>query len=473
MNLRPFQRRFIAAVESPRVDTAALSIPRGNGKSWLAAHLLTRALTPGDRLFVRGAEYLLVAASIEQARIVYRFVRDALGDGGAYRYLDSFTRIGTCHRPTNTRLRVLSSDAKRAAGIVRCPLLIADEPGAWNATGGTLMHDMIQTAQGKPGSPMTVVYIGTLAPAEGGWWPALVDAGTRGSTYVQALRGDREKWDQWSEIRRCNPLTTISAPFRRKLIEERNAARRDERLKGRFLSYRLNVPTADQSAVLLTVDDWKRVLNRPVPPPEGRPIIGVDLGGGRSWSAAVAVWPGGRTEAIAIAPGLPSLADQERRDLVPVDTYAALARGGSLMTDPEHRVPRVEVVVGHILHRWPRPVGIVCDRFREYELQDVIQGRIPIAPRVTRWSEASEDIRALRRGCADGPLAVAPESRDLMAASLSVATVKTDDQGSVRLTKRTQNNTSRDDVAAAWLLATGARDRHRPAAGAGYRVCAA
>ena len=113
---------------------------------------------------------------------MFRFVRDALGDG-EYRYLDSFTRIGITHKPTNTRLRVLSSDAKRAAGIVRCPLLVADEPGAWNVAAGTLMFDMIQTALGKPGSPMTVVYIGTLAPATGGWWPALVDAGTQGSMH--------------------------------------------------------------------------------------------------------------------------------------------------------------------------------------------------------------------------------------------------------------------------------------------------
>ena len=57
--LRPFQRRFIRGALASHVDTAALSIPRGNGKSWLAAHLLTRCLTPGDVLNVPGMEYLL------------------------------------------------------------------------------------------------------------------------------------------------------------------------------------------------------------------------------------------------------------------------------------------------------------------------------------------------------------------------------------------------------------------------------
>ena len=51
-------------------------------------------------------------------------------------------------------------------GIVNCPLLVADEPGAWEATGGQLMSDAIETALGKPGSAMKVIYIGTLAPAQ-------------------------------------------------------------------------------------------------------------------------------------------------------------------------------------------------------------------------------------------------------------------------------------------------------------------
>ena len=225
MNLRPFQRAFIRAATAPGIDTAALSLPRGNGKSWLAAHLLTRALTPGDALHVDGAEYLLCAASIEQARLCFRFVRSALEPRGGFRFLDASTRIGITHLETNTRLRVLSSNGKTAMGIVGCPLLVADEPGSWEVNGGTLLHDAISTAQGKPFSPLRVVYIGTLAPATAGWWHDLVDDGSHGSTYVQALQGNPQRWDQWPEIRRVNPLTAISADFRRKLLEERDEAR--------------------------------------------------------------------------------------------------------------------------------------------------------------------------------------------------------------------------------------------------------
>ena len=304
LKLRPFQRRFLSRALADGVDTAALSIPRGNGKSFLAAEILTRCLTAGDPLHVPGAEYLLLAGSIEQARIVFRFVRAALEPTStAYRWLDSLSRIAVTDRRDNTRLRVMSSNAKTAMGIVGCPLLVADEPGAWEVTGGTLMHDAIQTAMGKPGSALRVIYIGTIAPARGGWWPEMIEDGSHGSTYVQALAANPAKWDQWPEIRRTNPLTAVSATFRRKLLEERDAARRDSRLKARFLSLRLNVPTEDESSVLLTVDDWDRVEARPVGDAEGRPIMGLDLGGGRAWSAAVALWPSGRVEAFAVANG--------------------------------------------------------------------------------------------------------------------------------------------------------------------------
>ena len=457
-DLRPFQRRFLSRATAPGCDTAALSLPRGNGKSWLAAHLVARALTPGDKLFGAGLESVLMAASIEQARVPFRFARRTLEPLGGYRFLDSATRCAITHVPTGTRLRVAGSNGKTTLGLVDCPFAIADEPGAWETNGGLLMHDAIQTSMGKPNSPLRAVYIGTLAPATGGWWHELVRNGTAGSTYVQALQGDPEKWDRWPEIRRCNPLTAVSPAFRAKLLEERDAARGDSRLKARFLSFRLNCPTADESRVLLTVDDWKEVTARAAPVSAGRPIVGVDLGAGRAWSAAVAVWQSGRVEALAVAPGIPALEAQERRDRVAAGTYRALAQGGALRVALGLRVQPPAQLVEAIRTAWGRPEAIICDRFRLPELLDCVGG-IPVVARVSRWSESSADIRSLRKLAADGPLSVSEGSRGLLTASLGAAKVENDDSGNVRMIKSGTNNQSRDDVAAALVLAAGAFDR--------------
>ena len=458
MNLRSFQRQFVRGATAPGIDTAALSLSRGNGKSALAGYLVSRVLSPDDALFRPGTESVLCAASIEQARIVFRFAREALEPSGEYRFLDSHTRIGIVHKATNTRLRVIGSNGKTAMGLVGCPWAICDEPGAWEVNGGTLLHDAIETAKGKPGSPLRAVYIGTLAPAVSGWWHDLIDDGTHGTSYVQALRGDPERWDDWNEIRRCNPLTAISAPFRKKLLEERDKARADTRLKARFLSYRLNVPSGDESTMLLTVDDWERVTARQVPERVGRPIVGIDLGAGRAWSAAVAVWRNGRTEAIAVAPGIPSLETQEKRDRVPAGTYRQLAVYGALRVADGLRVQPPAALYRAIRKSWGAPEVVFCDRFRLAELRDCVNGT-PLVPRIARWSEASEDIRAVRKLALDGPLACDPDSRGLLTASLAAAMVKPDDAGNVRLVKKGTNNTGRDDVAAALTLAAGALSR--------------
>ena len=375
--LRTFQRKFLSRALAPEIDTAALSIPRGNGKTWLAGHVLTRCLTPGDSLYQAGAEYLLCAASIEQARLCYRFIRMDLEPRGGYRFIDSVTRIGITHRASNTRLRVLSSNGKTAMGITGCPILVADEPGSWEVTGGTLMYDAITTAQGKPGSPLRVILIGTLAPASTGWWHDLIERGSHDSTYIQSLTGDRERWDRWSEIRRCNPLTAISADFRRKLLEERKEAVHDSRLKARFLSYRLNLPSADDSEVLLTLDDFKLVTARQVPQREGRPIVAVDLGAGRAWSAAVALWESGRVEALALAPGLPSLQDQEKRDRVSPGTYSRLEEAGILQVAEGLQVQPPGLLWAMIQEAWGSPGIVVADYFRVNELPRRRPGKLP------------------------------------------------------------------------------------------------
>ena len=103
------------------------------------------------------------------------------------------------------------------------------------------------------------------------------------------------------------------------------------------------------------------------------------------------------------------------------------------------RVPPVGLLVDRLVADWGRPKVILCDRFRMDDLQDALPP-CPVSPRVTRWSEAAAAIRDLRKLVLDEGLSVEPVSRDLLTASLAVATVKNDDQGNARLVKRSQHN---------------------------------
>ena len=468
MDFAPYQRRFVRAVDSPKYRTVAASWPRGCGKTTCAGWIVARALTPGDPLYVAGGEVVLFAGSIEQCRLTYRqaltFLEPRLGE---YRLVDSATRVAITHKATRTRLKAVGSNPKTSLGLVGVPLAILDEPAALHTVGGTALWDAVRTAQGKVGSPLKAILTGTIAPADpGSWWPLLVERGTVGSTWVGLLQGRADRWSHWREVLRVNPLARAHPETAEVLREERDAALADSRLAGAYKSFRLNLPAGDESTMLLTVEDWERVCARPVPARTGHPIVGIDLGGGRAWSAAVATWRSGRVEALAVAPGVPDLAAQEKRDRAPRGTYAKLAENGSLRVAEGLRVQPPAALYRAVCEAWGRPERILCDRFRLPELRDAIGARGPqVIPRVARWSEASEDIRALRKLAADGPLAVAPESRPLLTASLAAAMVANDDAGNVRLRKRGTNNTSRDDVAAALAICAGSLQRNlsRPA----------
>ena len=164
LKLKKFQKDFEKAVEDPKYDTVCLSGPRSLGKTWAAARILTRCLSPGDVLNQPGMTYILGAATLPQANMTFGFIREALEPCGEFRFIETTTRLAITHKPTNTRLRVISSNAKASFGLVRVPLVVIDEPGALEIVGGQMLSDSLFTAQGKVGSRLKLVLIGTLAP---------------------------------------------------------------------------------------------------------------------------------------------------------------------------------------------------------------------------------------------------------------------------------------------------------------------
>ena len=432
-----FHADWIKAAYGEDIQIAALSIPRGGAKTWLAAQLAALAITPGSPTFEKGIEVLAVSASLEQSRVLLGFVREALGDSLGYRWLDSGQRLAVTHEPTGTKLRILSSSGKRAMGLAQFSTIFADEPGAWESRGGTLMFDALRQSLGKR-EGQRLFLIGTRAPAEdGSWWPSLLDGGSGPGTHVTVRSAPPdEPWDAWPTIRKVNPLVMANPSLRKTILRERADARRAPELRPAFEAYRLNRQVAVYSDVLITVEAWKRVEARPVPPREGRPIVGIDLGASRSWSAAWCLWRNGRSETYAVCPGIPDLGERERADAMPRGLYRKLAADGVLLVDEDLRVSRPATLIDHLLHVGIVPEVVYCDRFMLSTLQDAVAGRWQIVPRVTRWSEATEDIAAFRRLVHDGPLSITPECRALALLGMSQATVASDDQGSVRLTKR-------------------------------------
>ena len=459
--LLPFQSSFVSAVcrKDRPVSIAALSTPRGNGKSWLAGLLVARSLTPGDPLHEDGVENVLVAASRAQAAIVLDFTRAFLADQEGYRWrLD-----GVEHLASRARVKVISSDSRRAMGLgANVRLAICDEPGAWAPQSGRRLWDAVCTGLGK--RKMTIIAIGTISPAAltgpASWWPATVAAGSGDATHVSLLQADPDRWESFDEVLRVNPVAAVNPHLRHALEREHKAALESDRAARTFRNYRLNLPgdPVDQQP-LVTTAEWERVCARAVPDSEGAPIVGLDLGGTRSWSAASSIFPSGRIEAWAIAPGVPSLSDQEKEDQVAPGTYLQLVQSGGLAVDEGRAVPSIERLLARVWN-W-NPTAIICDNYRAPELHQVVSGRARVIERARSGGEATSNIQALRSLLLDTQAGVTEPSRALLGAAWAQTNLVINNEGLVKVTK-VDARRSRDDAAASLLLAAGEQAR-RPA----------
>ena len=460
--LLPFQQRFVAALTrkhgAPEIGICCT--PRAQGKSWLCGQLIGRSLTPGDALHEAGVGNVLVASSRSQAAITLEFARQAVGDVPGIRWSND----GAIHVSSRARIKIISSDARRSLGLgAHARWLFCDEPSAWSPQAGRRLFDSMRTALGK--RKCQIVLCGTVAPSPtqgpGSWWPELVKAGSGAGVHLELLQADETKWREWAECLRVNPAHLVNPYLEKTLRREFDEALKSERAALPFRQYRLNLPGGESTGEqpLITAAEWAKVCARPVPECEGQPIIGVDLGGSRSWSAACAVWPNGRIAAWCVTPGEPGLAEQARDDQVPEGAYAELARSGGLTVDEGQHVPSVERLLSRVW-AW-EPGAIVCDSYRVQEVHKAVQGRVRVIERARGHGEATSNVQSLRSLLLDTASGATEASRALLAVAFEQTALTIDSSGITKVTKARAKR-SRDDAAAALLLAAGELAR-RPA----------
>ena len=240
------------------------------------------------------------------------------------------------------------------------------------------------------------------------------------------------------------------------LKNELKEARRSEVSRERFLKYRLNLSDISDEHSLFTLAEWKSILARPAAVPDGQCIIGLDLGGSRSWSAASCIHSSGLVESIALMGG--NVEDGERRDQIVRGSYKACVNEGSLLVDPDgRRCPDLAPLAAWIDER--QPLIVAGDLFRADEMADLLGGRWIYETRRTRWSESTYDIDALMKLAHDEDMTVSPDCVKLLSVSLAGARTKPDDAGNVRLVKR-HREYSRSDPVQSLIAASGARRRH-------------
>ena len=469
LKLAPFQRRFVRGALHPKTNVAVLSVGRGNAKSALSGALALGSLL-GEWDNQPRREIIIAARTRDQASIVMQYAR------GFLESLDEDLQAQFTYRQ-NPRLeleyhgdggghllRGIAADGKNALGGSPT-LAILDERGHWPAEKGDALEDALLSGLGKRAGRALI--ISTSAPDDQHSLSQWIDDPPPG-TYVQEHRpAPGLPVDDYESLLEANPGAKAgigSSPKWLMAQAERAIARGGSALASYRLYNRNERVSGESRDVLLTTDDWLSCEVSELPPREGGAIVGLDLGGSASMSAASLYWPNtGRMECFGAFPSSPSLSDRGLRDGVR-DRYVEMQDRGELVTLGDRVVPAPGFVREVMRRLDGAPVAcLTADRYRQAEVEEAMaaaQVRVPVHWRGQGFKDGSEDVERFRRAVFDGEVAARPSL--LLRSAFADAVTVSDVSDNRKLAKA--RATGRIDAAAAAILAVaeGARRKARP-----------
>jgi phage terminase large subunit-like protein len=470
LRLADFQKRFVRGALDPENMVGVLSIGRGNAKTALAAGLALGSLM-GIWDTQPKREIILAARNRDQAKTAFGFIVGFVESLPKAKREQFIIRRGS-------RLEV--EFAGNGGGLARCiaadgrsilggapTLAILDERAAWEREKGDALENAILSGLGKRNGKALI--ISTSAPDDANTFSRWMDEPPPG-TYVQEHRPPFGlPADDAESLLLANPgaVEGIGASLEWLQAQARRAIARGGSALSSFRNLNRNerVSSEDRS-VLVTVDEWlsAEVKSDDLPPREGQCILGIDLGGSRSMSAAALYWPDtGRLEAVGTFPAVPSLSDRGAADGVG-SRYVEMNNRGELTVLGDNTVPPgpwlAEVVK---LAEGAAISCIVGDRFRHAEFAEAMAKanlRVPFIWRGFGWKDGAEDIERFRRALFDGQVKTLPSL--LLRSAFSDAITLVDPAGNHKLAKA--RSLGRIDAAAAAVLAVaeGARRIARP-----------
>lgn len=470
VKLAPFQKAFIKGALAKGTDTAVLSVGRGAGKSALSAglalgHLLGITDTQPRR------EVIIAARTRDQAKIAWQFM------GGMARSLPEQQQAALKFRRSPVLeiefegehvARCIASDGKGALGAGPTMLLM-DERAAWPADKGDELEAALLTATGKRGAK--TIIISTSAPDDVNAFSRWLDEERDGVFRQEHRPAPGLPADDLDSLLIANPGVPYGVgPSQEWLLASaRRAIARGGHALSSFRNLNRNERVSGEARdVLLTVDQWLACETDILPERAGPVVVGVDLGGSASMSAAACYWPEtGRMEALGTFPARPGLLARGQNDGVGA-RYVEMQERGELTTLGDQTVP-VAAWLAEVMARVEgEPVSaLTADRYKQAEIGEAIAAagiRAPVVWRGQGFRDGGEDCERFRRAAYDGRVKSRPSL--LLRSAFADAVCLRDPANNLKLAKA--RSMGRIDAASAAVLAVaeGARQSgRRPAHG--------
>jgi len=461
MKLAGFQKRFVRGAFDPDIRVAVLSVARGNSKSATTAAIAVAELFGVFNDQPR-REILLAAGKRDQAEVVWTYCLDlirAMPDEVQERIKVRYSPKLEIELDGEHKIRAIAADG---AGILGTSptLVIMDERASWAEPKGARLETALLTGALKRGGK--VLIISTSAATDQHPFSRWMDE-DEPTTFRQEHRAPAGlEPDDPAAIKAANP--GIAAGIAPPLKELQAAARRAKSRGGAdlqafrllHLNQRVNDATNEP---LVDMDDWFAVETDTLPERRGPLVVGLDLGGSASMSAAAFFWAEtGRLEVRGWFPSRPGLLDRGQRDGVG-NLYVSMEAEGTLRTLGDGTVPVTAWIKAVINEADGYPVEAICyDTFKQSEIQDGLRAAGLTARQVLRRFgpfDGGEDAERFRRAVYDRHVA-SPETY-MMRAALADAVCKRDGQLNPCLDKA--RSTGRIDAVSASVLAVGEGSR--------------
>lgn len=471
LKLAPFQKRFVRGALDPKVNVAALSIGRGNGKSAISAGIALGAIM-GKWDDQPRREIVIAARTRDQARVAFDFVHGFIqglpeDEQAAFTVrrsprleIEFLDEKGGSHF-----IRAIAADGKTALGGAPT-LCLLDERGHWPLDRGDDLEHALLSGLGKRNGRALI--ISTSAADDNHPFSIWMDEGAPG-VYRQEHRAPEGKpADDLDGIKIANPGAAygIGSSLEWLQSQARRAIARGGSTLNAYRLFNLNQRVSGETRdLLLTPDEWMDCETADLPPRQGEVIVGIDLGGSASMSAVCFYWPAsGRMEALGTFPTNPPLADRGASDGVS-GRYVEMQDRGELSTLGDKTVP-IAAWLGEVMAQMEGETvaALIADRFKQAELGEAIDRagiKAPVVWRGTGWKDGGEDCDRFRRAAFDGKVKSRPSL--LLRSAFADAVCLRDPANNLKLAKA--RSTGRIDAvqAAVIAVAEGARRIGRPA----------
>ncbi|ARN83469.1 terminase [Methylocystis bryophila] len=469
LRLAPYQKSFVKGALAPSMSAACLSVGRGNGKSALSSGLALAELVGvfGDQ---PKREVILAARTRDQGRICWSFAE------GLSRSLPEEMQEQLIFR-RGARLeiefagngggilRVIAADGRSALGSAPT-LAILDERGHWERDKGDALEHALLSGLGKRGGRALI--ISTSAADDAHPFSKWIDDPQEGVYRQEHRPSPGLPADDLESLLLANPGSKAGIGSSQEWLQAqaRRAIKRGGSALTTFRLYNRNERVSGETRdLLLTVDEWVGCETADLPPRQGQCVVGIDLGGSASMTAAAFYWPAsGRLECLGTFPSKPSLLDRGQNDGVS-GRYVEMQERGELSTLGDQTVPVAPWLVEVMRHVEDEPIAaLTADRYKQSELGEALQRagvRAPIVWRGQGFRDGGEDCERFRRACFDGRVKAKPSL--LLRSAFADAVTLRDPANNLKLAKARSNG--RIDAAAATVLAVaeGARIAGRPA----------